>query len=157
MGADIDSMSPRAACSALLLMVAVLGVSDARAQNAGDGATSTKILALEHAWNQAESTKDLRALDGLFDNALVYVDFDGSLLTKAEFLSRVRSSQLQQVVTESMAVELFGDTAIVTGTYKSREVKNGKSFFRRGRFLDTWVRRNSTWLCVAAQATPIQP
>ena len=46
------------------------------------------MLALEHAWNQAEAFKDLKALDSLFDNSLVYIDYDGSELTKAEFLSR---------------------------------------------------------------------
>jgi hypothetical protein len=48
----------------------------------------------------------------LFDNALVCVDFDGMLLTKAEFLSRAKSGHLQQGITPSMTVQWFGDTAI---------------------------------------------
>jgi len=29
---------------------------------------------LEHAWNQAEALNDLKALDSIFDNRLVYID-----------------------------------------------------------------------------------
>ena len=113
-------------------------------------------MALEHAWNQAEAFKDLKALDALFDNALVYVDPDGTLLTKSEFLSRVTSVSLQQVVTESMAVKVFGNTAIVTGTYRATEFMRGKTVVLQGRFVDTWVYKDSTWVCVAAQSTPFQ-
>jgi hypothetical protein len=87
----------------------------------------TKLLALEHAWNQAETFKDLKGLDALFDNALVCVDFDGMLLTRAEFLSRAKSGHLQPVITPSMTVRWFGDTAIVTGIYQLSEVKDGKT------------------------------
>lgn len=125
-------------------------------QGADESAARSKILALEHAWNQAEAFEDLKALDALFDNALVYVDPDGTLLTKAEFLSRVKSASLQQVVTQSMAVKLFGNTAIVTGTYRATELKHGKTLVLQGRFVDTWVYKDSTWLCVAAQSTPLQ-
>jgi hypothetical protein len=128
----------------------------ARSQGTDESTAGSKILALEHAWNQAEAFKGLKALDALFDNALVYVDPDGTLLTKAEFLSRVKSAPLQQVVTQSMAVKLFGNTAIVTGTYRATEIKHGKTLVLQGRFVDTWVYKDSTWICVAAQSTPLQ-
>jgi Domain of unknown function (DUF4440) len=118
-------------------------------------AQRSKVLALEHVWNQAEELKDLKALDSIFDNSLVYVDSEGTLLTKAEFLSRVKSAPLQQLTTQSMTVEIFDSTAVVTGTYQAIEFKNGKAVVLRGRFIDTWARRNSTWVCVAAQSTPI--
>jgi hypothetical protein len=125
------------------------------AQDAEEAGARSKILALEHAWNQAEASNDLKALDVLFDSRLVYVDFDGARMTKAEFLSSVKSAHLEQMITESMTVQIFGDTAIVTGTYQSKEFKNGKPLVRRGRFVDTWVQKGPTWVCVAAQATPI--
>jgi len=135
-----------------------VGVTQAPAWSQGvdESAAGSKLLALEHAWNQAEAFKDLKALDDLFDNALVYVDPDGTLLTKAEFLSRVKSASLQQVVTQSMVVKLFGNTAIVTGTYRATEFIRGKTVVVQGRFVDTWVYKDSTWVCVAAQSTPLQ-
>ena len=153
--ADMQGMNTRAGwlvCLPILLGTALTPLSG---QSVDETGSRTKILALEHAWNQTEAFKDLKALDTLFDNALVYVDFDGTLMTKAEFLSRVKSAHLQQVITQSMNVELFGDTAIVTGTYQASEVRDGRPLVRRGRFVDTWVYKSSGWVCVAAQATPI--
>lgn len=144
-------------CRAKLVGVVLLAIATVRvgAQAGSESDAKSTILALEHAWNQAEAFKDLKALDALFDNAMIYVDFDGSVMTKGELLSRVKAAHLEQVVTESESAQLFGQTAIVTGTYRSSEFTNGKAVVRRGRFIDTWVWRSSTWVCVAAQATPI--
>jgi len=136
------------------LLVLVGSALFAWPQDLDPAGVRSRILALEHAWNQAEAFNDLKALDAIFDNSLVYVDSDGTLMTKAEFLSHVKAEHLQQAVTQSMAVEVFGDTAIVTGIYLVREFKNGKQITHRGRFVDTWVRRDKNWVCVAAQATP---
>jgi len=154
--ADIQGMKAYAA--RLVWLVILVGFAASMwAQDVDEAGVRTKILALEHAWNQAEALNDLKALDSIFDNRLVYIDSDGSLMTKAEFLSHVKSTHLQQVVTESMTVQVFGDTAIVTGTYLAREFKGGKNLQHRGRFVDAWVRRDQGWVCVAAEATPILP
>ena len=139
-----------------LFAVAGIGICWLRAQESEDGGARSRILALEHAWNQAEAFKDLKALDALFDSALIYVDDDGTLMNKSDFLAHVKSEHVQQVITQSMLVRVLGDMAIVTGTYQSNEFKNGKSVIRRGRFVDAWILRGVTWVCVAAQATPIR-
>jgi len=155
--ADIPQMKAHPVQAICLLILVGVAWKALPAQDADEGGARSKILALEHAWNQAEPAKDLKALDAIFDNGLIYVDFDGTLMTKADFLSRVRAGRLQQVVTQSMAVELFGNTAIVTGTYQSSELLHGKRLLRRGRFVDTWVSKGNSWVCIAAQATPILP
>ncbi len=142
----------------LVCLLIVIGFSVcARGQESDETGVRSKILALEHAWNQAEAFNDLKALDSLFDNRLVYIDADGAVMTKAEFLSHVKTSHLQQVITQSMTVQLFGDTAIVTGAYLAKEFKGGKNIQHRGRFMDAWVRRDQTWVCVAAESTPMLP
>lgn len=142
----------------LVWLVILVGFAGSvRAQDVDEAGVRTKILALEHAWNQAEAFNDLKALDSIFDNRLVYIDSDGTLMTKAEFLSHVKSSHLQQVVTQSMSVQVFGDMAIVTGAYVVKEFKGGRNVQHRGRFVDAWVRRDQGWVCVAAEATPILP
>jgi ketosteroid isomerase-like protein len=120
-----------------------------------DQNVSARILALERAWNLAESAGDTKSLVALFDDELIYVDVDGSLLNKTQFLAHIKSAHPEQIVTESMNVQVFDDTAIVNGTYRTNELKNGKSIVRRGRFTDTWIYKNSTWVCITAQATPI--
>ena len=130
----------------------------AMAQHAELSAEESKILALENAWNQAEAHKDLRSLDQLLDPSLVYVDYDGSRMSKAQFLASIRAPSLQseQIVNESQEAHVFGDSAIVTGIYREKGMNKGKPYLRRGRFTDTWVYRNGIWTCAASQSTLIR-
>jgi hypothetical protein len=139
----------------VMLVLTALGF--AAPQNIADSSVATRILALEHAWNQAEEKKDTKAMDSIMDNAMVYVDYDGTLQTKPEFLAKVKAPNLhpQQEVTESMTVKVFAGAAVVTGVYVAKGVENGKPYTRRGRFIDTWALKDGMWVCVASQATPI--
>ncbi len=120
-------------------------------------AEQTKILALENAWNQAEEHKDVKALDSLLDSTLVYVDYDGSMMDKAQFIASVKAPSLhpEQIVNESMTAHVYSDSAVVTGIYREKGERNGKPYQRRGRFTDTWVYRDRTWVCVSSQSTLI--
>lgn len=120
-------------------------------------AEQSKILALENAWNQAEEHKDVNALESLLDPSLVYIDYDGSLMNKAQFIASVKEPSLhpEQIVNETMAAHVYGDSAVVTGVYREKGEKGGKPYLRRGRFTDTWVYTRGTWVCVASQSTLI--
>jgi len=127
------------------------------AQQAEHSPEETRILALENAWNQAEAHKDLRSLDQLLDGSLVYVDYDGSRMNKAQFMASISAPSLSadQIVNESQEARVYGDSAVVTGIYREKGTKSGKPYLRRGRFTDTWVFRNGVWVCVASQSTLI--
>jgi ketosteroid isomerase-like protein len=131
----------------------------ALAQDTSDADAVAKILALESVWNQAVAARDTKALDAIFDNLLVYVEHDGRVMGKAEYLAGVKrgDENPQQVSTEGMRAQIWGSAAIVTGLYRERGVYEGKPYDRRGRFIDTWVFKNGHWVCVAAQATLVQP
>jgi hypothetical protein len=140
----------------LLLVLASATSLTASAQEPAGDATATAVLTLEHEWLEAQSRNDNRALDLIFDNALVYIEY-GRLMTKGDYLSRVRSAkpQLQQIVMEGTTVRTFGGTAIVVGTYLETGVKDGKSLLKRWRFVDTWVYKKGRWMLVAAAAVPV--
>jgi ketosteroid isomerase-like protein len=145
--------------SILLAIFFLIGVAPATQAQAAvqPDAEQTKILALENAWNQAEEHKDVKALDALLDSSLVYVDYDGSIMDKAEFIASIKAPTLhpEQIVNETMTAHVYGDNAVVTGVYREKGDKNGKPYSRRGRFTDTWVYLNRTWVCVASQSTLI--
>ena len=142
----------------LVVLATALLVS---AQDESESSTKTKIIALEQAWNQAYKSGDTKALDALLDNAIVLVNDDGTVQTKAEFLASIKAapsqggSQEQQVMPESMSVHVFGNTAIASGVFRAKGVENGKAYTRRERFIDTWVYNGGRWTCVATDATPI--
>lgn len=139
----------------LVLVTAVLPVCGQTQSD--EGAERTRILALENAWNQAEEHKDTRALDSLLASSLVYIDYDGSLMDKAQFLASARQPSLhpELITNESMTAQIYGDSAVVTGIYREKGVDKGRPYLRRGRFTDTWVKVNGTWQCVASQSTLI--
>jgi ketosteroid isomerase-like protein len=128
-----------------------LFAQDKPPQNADEG----KILALEGIWNRAEQSKDINALSKIFAANMTYVDTDGSLRTREQFLAKVKSETdpPDQLVTEDVATHAFGDCIVVTGMYRGKWTKNGKTTVQRGRFTDTWAKIDGNWQCVASQAT----
>jgi ketosteroid isomerase-like protein len=117
--------------------------------------TRSKLFALENVWNQAAQRKDLKALQHLLDDAFVYVDSSGKIMTKTDVLASVQVSPVLRVLSESMVVHLHGDTAVVTGIYQTKGTERGKPFIRRERFIDTWHYKNGVWMSIASLITPI--
>ena len=134
-------------CGSALPMFAQDDEATARAQ----------VLGLEKAWNQAYKAGDIKALSAILDNSLVLVEDDGSLKTKSEFLASVKAASVneEQVAPESLTVRVFGTTAIAIGVIAVKETHGGKTVIHRERFIDTWINRNGSWICIATDATPM--
>ena len=138
-----------------------LGASFALAQTSSSQPASSQdqsaeaahVLALDNSWNRAIETNDVRAMDLLLADGFVSIDYDGSIQTKGEFLASLRTPGYQgpsQSVTEQSKAEVYADSAIVYGVYRTKSAEKGKTVVRRERFLDTWVNVNHTWKCVAS-------
>ena len=143
-------------------MILLCAVSvGARAQADTEAAIKSKIVALEQLWNQAYKAGDTKALDTILDSGVVLVNDDGSVQSKAEFLASVKetvsqpSAQQQQVAPESLNVHVFGMAAIATGVMRVKGVEGGRPYTRRERFVDTWVYKGGSWVCVGTNATPV--
>lgn len=116
-----------------------------------------RIQALELAWNHALEIKDAKALDMLLGNNMVSVDIDGSITSKSEFLASIKAPDYQpsQAVTEQSNVQMYGDAAVVVGVFRVKGMEKGKPYTHRERFVDTWIKTNGTWQCVATTGTLI--
>jgi ketosteroid isomerase-like protein len=149
-------MAPLMALLASAILAAVMP-APLMAQDHNDAAES-KIIALEKAWNQAYKFRDRKALGEILHESIILVNDDGSVLTKASFLASVDSapsSDEQQAEPESISVHVSGDVAIATGTFRLKGVEKGKPYVRRNRFVDTWVSKGGSWVCISGSATPI--
>jgi ketosteroid isomerase-like protein len=137
-----------AACSLSLL---------AGGQESSDAAVEGKIIALEKLWNQAYKSGDTKALASILDDSVVLINDDGSVQTKKEFLPTVKATnaQEQQVAPEFLKVYVHGNVAVATGVLRVKGLEAGKSYTRRERFVDTWLRKGDSWVCIATNATPI--
>ena len=140
---------------AIATLLTVVAVPSVRADD--DEQARSQVLALERLWNQAYKAGDTKALASILDSQLVLVEDDGSLRTKADFLSSITAptSNEEQVAPESLTVRVFGNTAIAIGVIGVKAKQNGKVVTRRERFIDTWIKKNGTWVCIATDATPM--
>ena len=141
--------------AALLVVAAAISVWGQNSSSDDAG----RIQALELAWNHALEAKDAKALDMLLASTMVSVDIDGSMVNKKEFLASISAPDYQpsQAVTEESKVQMYRDAAIVVGIFRVKGTEKGKSYVHRERFVDTWIKINGTWQCVATTAALIPP
>lgn len=142
----------------ILATALFLGVYLAAAQTSSQSDEGAHVLALDNSWNRALETNDTKALDLLLADSFVSIDIDGSMQTKREFLASLKVPGYQypaQAVTEQSKVDVYGDSAVVYGIFRTQSGHKGKQVTRRERFLDTWVNVNHTWRCVASVAVLI--
>jgi ketosteroid isomerase-like protein len=134
----------------IVFLVALLALGQTAAKPGGD---ETKIIALENLWNQMQLNHDAEAMDKLLDSNFVLTDYDGTVMSKAQFLDAVRdtANQLTVEVSEGMKLYSHGDTVVVTGTTHEKGSLNGKPYQHHGRFTDTWIKQNGQWMCIASQ------
>ncbi len=140
---------------AMLCLCAALGIAQQQVKPRGE---EGRIIALESAWDQAEQNRDVNALVNLLADNLVYVDYDGSLSNKQQFLASIKSGDItgEQINNEGVSVHLYNNNvAVSTGIYRDKGIEKGKPFQRRGRFTNVWLNQNGKWECIASQSTLI--
>jgi len=142
---------------AVLWFFCVTGVGVAMHRQTTSSDEAGHIVALETAWNHALESKDTNALDMLLEKDMIALDSDGVLTSKTVFLAGIKDPNYQpgQVVNEKINVQMYGETAIVSGVYREKNTEKGKTALHRASFVDTWVKVNGTWQCVASTAVTI--
>src|ERR1700749_2272116 len=101
----------------------------------------SKVMALERLWGSAAQMRDIKALDTIFDDSLIYVSVDGRLMTKSQVLAETKADAPVDGVVKSSVAHLHGNVVIVTGVMQLKGTEGGKSYLRYGRFMDTWMNK----------------
>ncbi len=137
----------------------LLGVGLPCARQTGLSDDGGRVLALETAWNHAIEAKDTKAIDSLLADTLVAVESDGTYASKSEYLAGISAPDFQpsQAVNQENKVQVYGDTAVAVGVFRIKGMEKGKPYVHRERTIDTWVKINGSWKCVAAVAVTIPP
>ena len=114
---------------------------------------SSKVVAMENAWNQAELNNDASAVQLLLADDFIMTTADGDMYNKSQFVATIRDKSYKPLALQStdMVVHSFGSTAIITGSYYEKGMDQGKTYERRGKFTDTWIYMQGHWQCVASQ------
>ena len=137
--------------------ILLFGVILAAAQENSMSDEGGRVLALENVWNRALEAKDVKALNTLLANTFLSVEIDGSVSSKNEFLASIKSPDYEasQAVNEQSSVQVYGNAAVVVGVFRIKGTEKGKPYVHRERFVDTWIKLNGAWQCVATTSTLI--
>jgi hypothetical protein len=115
----------------------------------------SKLLVLEHLWNEAQVNRDSASLEALVSSRFVNTEWDGELSNKQRFLADIKDPLFKPTALSIQDVKMnfFGDTAVVTGIYHTQGSYQGKPYDHVGRFTDTWVQDLGKWQCVASHTS----
>ena len=115
----------------------------------------SKLVVLERLWNEAQVNRDSASLDALVAERFVNTEYDGEVSDKTKFLSDIKDPLFKPTVAsiQSVKVNLFGETAVITGVYRTKGTYQGKPYDHLGRFTDTWISDNGKWQCVASHTS----
>jgi ketosteroid isomerase-like protein len=115
----------------------------------------SKLLVLEHLWNEAQVHRDSAALDALVSSRFVNTEWDGDISDKQRFLADIKDPLFKPTLANIQDVKMnfFGDTSVVTGIYHTQGTYRGKPYDHVGRFTDTWVFDLGKWQCVASHTS----
>lgn len=127
------------------------------AQNARQdlSAQESKLLVLEHLWNEAQVSRDSSALQGMIADRFINTEWDGEVSDHDKFLADIRDPRFKPVALtiQDVKVASYRDTAIITGVYHAKGTYQSKPYDHMGRFTDTWIYESGKWQCVASHTS----
>jgi ketosteroid isomerase-like protein len=145
----------RSACFCLLLGAISIGPAAAQRSKEKDDSQEARLLGMERLWNDAQVNRDAHALDSMVGTFFVDTEYDGEVSDKAKFLADIKDPLFRpaSMRTQDLKVVMYGDSAIVTGIYRSKGTYQGGPYEHIGRFTDTWVYTDGRWQCVASHTS----
>ena len=118
-----------------------------------------QILKLTDDWVQALVTKDRKRLDQIIAPEFTFIEPDGTVKDRAEYL-KDRSSERD--VTETfenvdLKVEVYGNAAVASAVARITLRRDGSRYHLRLRWKELWLKRKGEWQVLVSQATPANP
>jgi ketosteroid isomerase-like protein len=132
--------------------------SDAPATGAtADGVEEQALYQLERDWAIANAKKDTATIDKFLAKEFVS-NGRGSTANKAQFLAEMKANPAKITSAENsgMIAMVFGNTAVVHGTYIEKSTTNGKDSSMKGQYTEVYAKRDGRWQCVTQYATRLQ-
>ncbi|HKN32358.1 MAG TPA: nuclear transport factor 2 family protein [Terriglobales bacterium] len=135
----------------------LLFVSSSFAQNARDDirGQETKLMVLERLWNEAQVHRDASAIASMIADKFTDIEYDGEISDRGKFLSDIADPKFKpaSLTIQDMTVNLYRDTAVITGVYHAKGTYQGRTYDHLGRFTDTWIFDEGKWQCVASHSS----
>lgn len=118
-------------------------------QDRSDAAT---IRSLELKWTESYKQHSIDMLSSLLAEDFVITVEDGSVYSKAGYISHTADAKVRVDVAEmsDLKVRIHGDTAVVTGAYHEKGESSGKPYEYHDRLTDVWMKVGGKWQVIAS-------
>src|ERR1700732_4767910 len=113
------------------------------------------IIDLERNWMPAMAEMDIRTLNDIISDELVYTHSSARLDTKQSLIGNMESGSTvyTSVAPSNVKAQDFGDTVVMTGECKSGVNANGRPNSFGVRFTDVYANKDGKWRMVTWQST----
>jgi ketosteroid isomerase-like protein len=117
------------------------------------------VLRVEQEWQQALIAADVKALDRIYVETMIYTHSNGSVDDKASYIAKLKSGEsvYKSMTRDDIKVQIFGDAAIVTCHWRVSSVSGTTVNNTNARYLHFYTKQKGQWRMVAHQATRIIP
>jgi ketosteroid isomerase-like protein len=140
----------------LITALPALLVAQSQTDITQDSAIEKEILAIETQKNDAMQKGNVKVLEPIYGDSLIFVNARGQVLTKQDRLREFDSGSVkyQSFFQGDYRFHIYGSTAIVTGIACSVVDYHGRVNRIPRRFTSVYVKLDGQWRFVAHQATP---
>ncbi len=122
---------------------------------AQDATVAKELSRLEDVWAAAIPKKDGAAIGRLLSQQFLSMSDDGRVMDRDALIQEANADTETYVSASNSGykVQVFGDTAIIVGTFTATVKTAAGTETRRWAWTDTWMKQtNGQWLCVASQS-----
>ena len=117
---------------------------------------SEKIVELEHKWVQVALDGDAEGFSAMMADDYVALHPDGKIVRKKPWADAIKAKKTKYefVHITDIKVYLYNEnTAIVTGRFSQKAIKENKEKYDAGSYMNTWTKINGKWILLASAFT----
>jgi ketosteroid isomerase-like protein len=139
--------------ASIIIAAAVLPLASGHAQTKSDDGEQVKRLESERV--KALVAGDVKTIEQVFADDLVYTHSNAVLDTKASFIESIKSGAVkyEEMSHRDVKARAYSNTVVLTGASAVRVRANGRQMSFQIRFTNVYVRRDGRWQMVAWQSS----
>ena len=145
----------------LFTIAILLAATNVFAQSKNDKNVEQELLRLHRAEEQAETTRDIAALERLFNDDFIFIAANGAIYDKKKFLEEIKADTAppaeQKLEYENFKARVYGKTAmvnyvlVVSGTDKDK-----KDYVNRFQMSVMWIKKKGAWRITNFHSTRVR-
>jgi ketosteroid isomerase-like protein len=120
------------------------------------GEEEQALLRIERDWGEALLKADVASLEKILANDWA-LNSDGQITKKGQFLAELKSGAMkfESYTYGNMKPVVFGDSAVASGSSIEKAKIKGKDTSGKYHWVDTYMKRDGRWQCVATYGTKV--